>query len=125
MVMINETTITDDLLIAIVLQGYEDLKTMARQYERFLKLEKLPKSVRYMGYFIPSSNKQYLIDTAKAFTISELKKMKYCVDITSVVCNPCYIWTRLLYEISIKYPLFYNEFKKYLVDLLAYARGLK
>lgn len=125
MVMTNKTIITDDLLIAIVLQGYEDLKTMARQYERFLQMDKLPKSVRYVGYFIPVPNRQYLLDTAKAYTISELKKMKYCVDITSVICSPCYIWSRLLYEISIKYPLFYNEFKKYLVDLLGYARGLK
>lgn len=125
MVMTNKTIITDDLLIAIVFQGYEDLKTMARQYESFLKMDKLPKSVRYVGYFIPAPNKQYLVDTARAYTIRELICMKKCIDITSVICNPCYIWTRLLYEISIKYPLFYNEFKKYLVDLLAYARGLK
>lgn len=123
MVMIN--TINDNLLIAVVMQGYEDLESMARQYERFLKMEYLPKSVRYVGYFIPVPNRQYLVDTAKAYTIKELVSMKNCIDITSVICNPYYIWSRLLYEISIKYPLFYNEFKKYLVDLLEYARGLK
>lgn len=122
MVMIN---INDNLLIAVVLQGYEDLESMARQYERFLKMEYLPKSVRYVDYFIPVPNKQYLVDTARAYTIRELISMKKCIDITSVICNPYYVWNKLLIEISLKYPLFYNEFKKYLVDLLAYARGLK
>ena len=119
------TNINDNLLIAVVIQGYDDLESMARQYERYLKMEKLPESVRYVGYFIPVPNKQYLIDTAKAYTIRELISMKKCIDITSVICNPYYVWYKLLIKISYKYPLFYNEFKKYLVDLLEYARGLK
>lgn len=107
---------TDDLLFAVIKQGYDDLKLLAKQYDNIFNNLEHMKHIVILKYNVhtPKRTNEEKITLVNAYTKRELDSIKYCIDMTKSFCRQDTVFTiwNSAFEYIKQYPNFCKTFSK-------------